>query len=370
MKAKTISLLCAMFVIGVLVSAGNAQNRERFGISAKAGGVNSVSGQVMVKRTGQAPQMLTSQDDLASGDVVNTASGSQAEILLNPGTYLRLAEESEFELVDNSLESLLVRLNKGSAIIEATGPDNIELRIPIITEQQKMTIVRAGIYRINVRPGVTELFVRKGRMTLGNDRDNIIKSGKKLTFSSAGQSIAKMEKTDSDEFDDWSKTRGQTLARANEKLSGRTLNGFLASGSWGSVDARFGRWGLWTWSSYSSCYTFLPFHYGWGSPYGRDYGLYAPYFGYRGYPGANGVTYRPTIVTNSGSAPSNGSSGGPTWSTAGGTVGSGSGSGSGGGYGGSSGGSMSAPASRPGSQAGPRDPDSGSRSINRIKDPN
>src|SRR5262245_66459533 len=107
----------------------------------------------MVKRTGQAPQLLTSQDDLQSGDVVNTTLGSQAEILLNPGTYLRLAEESEFEMVDNSLDNLLVKLNRGTAIIEATGPGGLELHIPIITEQKRMTIVRAGIYRINVRPG-------------------------------------------------------------------------------------------------------------------------------------------------------------------------------------------------------------------------
>lgn len=322
-------------------------------------GVNAVSGQVMVKRAGQAPQLLTSQDDLASGDVVKTGSGSQAEILLNPGTYLRLAEESEFEMVDNSLDTLLVKLIKGSAIIEATGPGEVELRIPIITEQQKMTIVRAGIYRINVRPGVTELFVRKGRMALNGDRD-IIKSGKKITFSRAGQSIAKLEKTENDEFDDWSKLRGQTLARANVKLSARTLNGFLASSSWNRLDARFGRWGLWTWSPFSSCYTFLPFYGGWGSPYGSNYGLFAPGFGYPyyNYPGANPRNYNPTIVTNS-SPPSSGSSSGPTWSTAGGTVG-----GPTGGSGGSS-----APASRPGSQAGPRDPDGGGRSINRIKDP-
>lgn len=372
MKSKSISVLCAVFVVGVLVSAGNAQNRERFGISAKAGGVNSVSGQVMVKRVGQAPQMLTSQDDLGSGDVVNTEAGSQAEILLNPGTYLRLAEQSEFEMVDNSLDSLLVKLNKGSAIIEATGPENFELRIPIITEQQKMTIIRAGIYRINVRPGVTELFVRKGRMALGNDHENIIKSGKKLTFSSAGQSIAKVEKTDQDEFDDWSKVRGQTLARANVKLSGRTLNGYLAASSFNGIDARFGRWGLWTWSSYSSCYTFLPFYYGWGSPYGHNYGLFAPNgYGNFFYPGATPRSYGPTIVTSNGgySGSGNGSSGGgPTWSTAGG--GSGAGAGSGGGYNGGSSGGGSAPVSRPPSQAGPRDPDSGSRSINRIKDPN
>lgn len=368
MKSKSISLVSAIFVLGVLVSIGNAQNRERFSISAKAGGVNAVSGQVMVKRAGQAPQLLTSQDDLNSGDVVNTGLGSQAEILLNPGTYLRLAEDSEFELVDNSLESLLVKLIKGSAIIEATGPGEVELRIPIITQQQKMTIVRAGIYRINVRPGVTELFVRKGRMALSGDRDDIIKSGKKMTFSSsAGQSIAKLEKSETDQFDDWSKLRGQTLARANVKLSARTLNGYLASSTWGRLDARFGRWGLWTWSAYSSCYTFLPFYGGWGSPYGNNYGLFAPWgYGYPGgyyYPGANRQqVYNSTVVTNSNSGGSgNGSYGGPT--------GGGSGAGSGGVYG-SGGSSVSAPASRPGSQAGPRDPDSGSRSINRIKDPN
>jgi FecR-like protein len=346
-----------------LVSVGNAQNRERFTISAKAGGVNSVSGSVMVKRVGQGPQLLTSQDDLASGDVVNTGLASQAEILLNPGTYLRLAEQSEFEMVDNSLDNLLVKLIKGSAIIEATGPGQVELHIPIITEQKRMTIVRAGIYRINVRPGVTELFVRKGRMSLGSDRDDIIKSGKKVTFSNGGQSVAKLEKTETDQFDDWSKLRGQTLARANERLSARVLNGYLASSTWGRIDASFGRWGLWTWSPFASCYTFLPFYYGWGSPYGSNYGLFAPYFGHYGYPGSNPRNYNPTIVTNSNPGSSgNASSGGGTWTGGGGMAGGGSGSSTGGS-------SISAPVSRPGSQAGPRDPDSGSRSINRIKDP-
>jgi len=378
MKSKSTLLLSVILVAGVLVSVGNAQNRERFSISAKAGGVNAVSGQVMVKRVGQAPQLLTSQDDLASGDVVNTGAGSQAEILLNPGTYLRLAEDTEFELVDNALDSLLVKLNKGSAIIEATGPGELEMRIPIITQQQKMTIVRAGIYRINVRPGITELFVWKGRMALSGDRPDIIKSGKKITFSSAGQSIAKLEKTEQDQFDDWSKLRGQTLARANVKLSTRTLNGYLSSSAWARPDASFGRYGLWTWSAFSSCYTFLPFYGGWGSPYGNNYGLFAPHgFGY-GYPGYyRGISPRNSnenvVIYNSGS--SNGSSSrGPTWSTAGGTVtslpGNGSSSSGGGPTWSTPGGTVtSAPVSSPGSQAGPRDPDGGGRSINRIKDP-
>lgn len=357
MKRRVLTLISTVLLTLMFLLVAQAQNRERFTISATAGGVNAVSGEVMVRHAGQTEQLLTSQDDLASGDVVTTGSGSQTEILLNPGTYLRLAEKSELELVDNSLDNLLVKLNKGSAIVEATGVDNIELRIPIITAQQRMTIVRAGIYRINVRPGITELYVRKGRMALGSDRDNIVKSGKKITFSSAGQSIAKLAKTDQDQFDDWSKLRGQTLARANERLSARTLNGYLKSSAWSMVDARFGRWGLWTWSPYASCYTFLPFYYGWGSPYGSNYGLFAGYG--NGYYPYNPRSYNPNIVTNSPGSPGNGSSGGPTWSTAGSSSSGGNGSPA-----------MSAPPSNPGSQAGPRDPDSGSRSINRIKDPN
>ena len=121
----------------------------------------------MVTREGQAPQLLTSHDNLVSGDIVRTGFGSQAEILLNPGTYCRLAENSEFVLVDGSLENLLVRLNRGSAIIEATGPDNVSQYITIVTAQQKFTILRAGIYRINATSETTEIFVHKGRIGLG-----------------------------------------------------------------------------------------------------------------------------------------------------------------------------------------------------------
>ena len=103
---KTLSRQIFIAVMVTLLSAAfaQAQNRERFGISAQAGGVNAVSGQVMVKRQGHEPKLITSQDDLISGDIVITHAGSQAEILLNPGTYLRLAENSEFVLVDNSLD--------------------------------------------------------------------------------------------------------------------------------------------------------------------------------------------------------------------------------------------------------------------------
>ena len=351
-------------VLTVLVSAGQAQNREKFGISAKAGGVNSVSGRVMVRRAGQASeQTLTTEDDLSSGDVVCTGVWARAEILLNPGSYLRLGENSEFELVDSSLDNLRIRLVKGSAILEAIGDENTELRINIVTGQQPLLIVRRGIYRINARAGSTELLVQKGRVQVGNSPIEIVKGGKKIVVGGGSPLVAKIGKYNKDEFDEWSKERGETLARANMRLSARTMSGYLSLNTWGAFASPLGRLGLWTYNTSFRCYTFLPFYYGFSSVYG----FYGSFYDLPGIPGnwccREHINHQPAYANNprwpGGS--SGGSSGG-----SGGSGGSSGGSGSGGGLPTAG---PSSPPSSTGSQAGPRDPDSGSRSINRIKDP-
>src|SRR5260370_23580859 len=110
---ETFSMKCARLAIRIgtvaailaaLFSIGSAQNRERFGISARAGGANSVSGSVMVKRVGQAPQLLTSRDELAAGDVVTTGASGQVKILLNYGSYFRTGDNTEFNLDNRSLD--------------------------------------------------------------------------------------------------------------------------------------------------------------------------------------------------------------------------------------------------------------------------
>ena len=81
-------------------------------------------------------------DDLNSGDRVRTDSDGRVEILLNPGSYLRLGGNSEVELLDNSLANLEVRLLRGTAIVEATGADNLDLNIGVSTPHARLAIVR------------------------------------------------------------------------------------------------------------------------------------------------------------------------------------------------------------------------------------
>ncbi|MDX6385897.1 MAG: hypothetical protein QOK48_3470 [Blastocatellia bacterium] len=346
--------IAPLLLLVFLISAGYPQTRERFGISAKAGGVNAVTGSVMVTRKDMAPQLLTNQDDLVAGDTVTTGQGGQAEVLLNPGSFLRLAANTELILLDNSLDNLSMRLVKGSAIIEASGGDYADVRINVLANQNSLIIIRAGIYRFNVQGGATEVMVRKGRILPGSLYSDVIKGGTKVTYIAAAPVVAKLNQKDQDEFDFWSKKRAETLAQANRKISGRTFNGYLSNmtifdWAW-AANSR----GLWTYSPFSRCYTFMPFRYGWSSPYGHSYDNYYYNPPYRGY-GNNGV------VVGNGNPTSGGSNGWP----------GGSGTPTSGGPGSSSGPSgPSAPSAPMGSQAGPRDPDSGSRSINRIKDPN
>ena len=124
------------------------------------------------------------------------------KMLLNPGSYLRVGENSEFELSDNSLENLELRLIKGTAIVEVTGADDEELFIGITTPHTRMSIVRRGLYRVSVVPPAMppELIVRKGRVMLEGSHTKV-NGGNKVVFSSNSFSVAKLERADKKKLD-------------------------------------------------------------------------------------------------------------------------------------------------------------------------
>lgn len=264
-----LALLACLAAIGV--TAG-AQTRDKFLISAKAGGVNLVTGNVTVLRKGTSGQLaLTDKDSLESGDVVTTGMDGRVEVLLNPGSYLRVAENSEFQLTDTSLENLRVKLLRGSAIIEAVGGDGTDVRLNVETRQMNAVIIRHGIYRFNVLPtSVTEILVLKGRVEVSTLAE-VVKDGKKVTVGGGLTEVAKLDKKSRDSFDLWSRDRAEYLASLN-----RTIPSYLISQTFDSFGpdwlSGFGRpAGIWFRAS-NNCYVFVPTYYGiWSSPYGYTY---------------------------------------------------------------------------------------------------
>lgn len=263
--------LCAGF------TAAEAQrgSRDLRVVSARAGGINYVIGDVKLRRKDAGRWQAFGGDsiDLASGDALKTGATGFVEVLLNPGSYLRLGADSEFVLTDSSLDDLRLQLVRGSAVIEATGYDKMGLLIAVDTPQSRVSIIKSGIYRFNVTAsGQTEVAVRKGRVRVGEEPASlIVKEGNVARLDGRATEVAKLDKKRRDGLDEWSKERADELAEANRKITRRQASTLMASLNHISAQNQFSSIGVWYFDPRRSCYTFVPFYAGWRSPYGGWY---------------------------------------------------------------------------------------------------
>jgi hypothetical protein len=276
-NVKTFStgiLLALLFVstaAAVVTRADDANDiRDARVVSARAGRVNFVSGDVRLRRSGSLEwRALTADDELKSGDTVGAGAGGRVEVLLNPGSYFRAGAGAEFTLAEAELDDLRVELGRGSAVVEATGYGDLDLSITIATPRTTVRIIRSGIYRVNaLADGAAEVAVFDGRALVG---ETLVKGGR--VARAGGAEVAKLDKKNRDDLDLWSRDRGKELAKANEKLQRRSLNTFFAQNGLDSIYSPYGRSrGFWFFNDRMRCYTFVPFYADWRSPYGYWYG--------------------------------------------------------------------------------------------------
>jgi hypothetical protein len=325
-------LLMIAFACLCAASVARAEIKDARLVSARAGGVNFVAGDVTFRRAGETGwQRLTTSEVLKSGDAVKTGADGRVELLLNPGTYFRAGENTEFELVEAALDDLRLSLARGAAVVEATGYDDLDLSIVISTPQTRVSIVRSGIYLVTVGgSGLTEVAVRKGRAKVGEVAETLVKGGQVARVLAPGEvEVAKLNGKIYHVLELWSKERAKELAKLNEKLANRNTRTALSLLSLRTLfpDSHLvGQGGVWVFIN--GCYTFVPFFAGWGSPYGYGYGswLYTSARACNSCPGSQypvisrgGATYG----GSSGSSYGGGNSSGGGYSGGGGDSGSG-----------------------------------------------
>jgi hypothetical protein len=269
----TTSSLALFFLCSIAYSQDPtlAAAAGRYVISAKAGHVNYVEGSVsVVRKQGRSGHLLRG-DVLDIGDVVSTGQGGRAEILLNPGSFLRLGENAQFEFKTTSLDDLQLKIDRGSAILEVYAAD--EFQVAVETPKKSFTLIETGIYRIDVSDtGVPRLSVWRGRALADQDTTAYVKSGRTATVSPDGEAtVAKFDRDDKDSFDIWSKGRGKELARLSSNLRNVNLRPTLLRSFLGRGWNLYGSFGLWVYDPFFGGYSFLPFGYGWSSPYGYGY---------------------------------------------------------------------------------------------------
>lgn len=301
---KTISRFGPLVSLLLVASVAHAQ----YLVSSKAGFVNRVEGKVHIKAQGSAADEM-SKASLASqmkeGDRISTGVDSHAELLLAPGSYMRLDGKTVVEAVRTDLENTRFDVIQGSVIIEV-GEINKKIPVEIGTPRSVVTINKTGIYRIDVYGKDVAVSVRKGEAHLGTREQLLAKNAPKIggnkvyrLVSDAPPQTAKLNSKVFDAFDQWSYLRAEALVAANYSMLQRTRSrNALLSG--------------WIYDPFMNAYTFVPSSWLFVTPYGFGYyrrysdcdwcwgGYYNPYYSNGGYYGG-GTVAGGGNTTNSGS---------------------------------------------------------------------
>jgi hypothetical protein len=251
----------------VLVSAMYAMP-QGYTVSARPGALNYIEGNVYLNGKPVSDKGLRSVF-LGANDTLSSDAG-KAEVLLTPGVFLRIGDNSAIKMVSPSLTDTQVEVTRGEAMVEAAGlvKDN---DITILDQEGSVKLVKEGLYRFTAdNPPVAAVLDGKAEVAFG---------GHKVELGKGHQTVIgpelKSEKFDlskSDELYAWSNIRSQYDA-ASSYQTAKNVNIDNYGGWWGYG---FGGWYSpgWFWNNGFDSWAWLPAYGAFYSPFG--WGFYAP----------------------------------------------------------------------------------------------
>ncbi len=252
---------------------------QAYTISAKPGAVNYIEGNAFLNSKPISDKKLKSIF-LDANDTLSTDVG-KAEVLLTPGVFLRVGENSQVRMISPSLTNTQVEINRGEAMLEVTGLLKGN-DIQIIDHGSATTIDKNGLYRFTADNPPTAAVL--------DGKASIILDGRKIDLKKGKQTVLaenlKAEKFDAQKSDDlyaWSNVRSEYEAAASYRVSQSAYNSSGLGGWRGFGYNGFSNPG-WYWDNGFDSWAWLPGMGAFYSPFG--YGFYSPGL----------VAYAPVII--------------------------------------------------------------------------
>ncbi len=255
----------AGLAFGVLL-AGSAY--AQYVISAHSGVVQYVEGSAYLNDNQVEPK-IGQLPDIKENQVFRTEEG-KAEVLLTPGVFLRLAENSSVRMVSNRLTDTRVEVLSGSAMVECDdlAKDNA---IMLLYKGNNILLVKHGLYRVDADAGLFKVYDGEA-IVKGDSGQLTLRRGKQTGLNGALMAENFDPKAD-DELYRWSDRRSGYLAKANVSSANSLSSGFSRYGSYGGFGGSL--WNGWQFNPMFGMYTYVPYDGYLFSPFG--YGFWSPY---------------------------------------------------------------------------------------------
>jgi len=285
---------------------------QAYTVSARPGAVNYIEGHASLNGR-EISQKTLGKTFLNANDTLSTDLG-KAEVLLTPGVFLRIGDNSAVRMVSPSLTNTQVEITKGEAMVEVADilKDN---NIEILARGGSMRLEKAGLYRVTADdPPTAAVIEGKAEVNFGDRKVDLGKGHQ--TVLAANLKSEKFNAKKDDDLYAWSNVRSEYDAGASyASARSATVNSYNNNsyGGWagypgGGFGYGFGPgwyynglWNSWAWMP-ANGYFFSPFGWGFYSPSYIAYApvIYAPVGGRTAPVPVN--TKRPPAVVSSGSA--------------------------------------------------------------------
>ncbi len=261
-------LICSSLLSPALMAVVNVQLPAPH--AGRPGTINYVEGQAFIGQNALTPASAAGIE-LERGQTLSTQTG-KVEILLTPGVFLRLADNSAVTMVSPELANTQVRLERGRAMVEVLDIRK-ENDIRILENGSSIRLTQKGLYDFEAALNEVRVFHGSAEITAGN-RHIKLGDNQKVTIGDTALKAVHFEgRAYEDEFYRWSGLRSGYLSEASVNVAGRYVGpgpGWYGPG-WSGLG--------WYWDPWFGVYTFVPADGIFWSPFG--WGFYSPIFAYR-----------------------------------------------------------------------------------------
>ena len=225
-------------------------------ISAKSGLVHYVEGDVELG--GQPLSGKFAQFAEVKENQVLSDEDGRAEVLLNPGVFLRLGEHASFRMITNRLIDTRVELLSGTAVVEADeiGKDT---SVTVVCKGGVVKLRKAGVYRFDADPARLRVYSGEASVVIAG-KTLEVGGGKALALEGDSTSIEKFDKEDLDSLGRWSRRRGEYVAMANVSAAKSLADSGASLAT-----------SIWQWNPWLGMMTFIPSRGMLYSPYGFSF---------------------------------------------------------------------------------------------------
>ncbi|MDZ4798283.1 MAG: hypothetical protein SGI92_08985 [Bryobacteraceae bacterium] len=243
----------AALLVAVSLGAACAQDV----ISAKSGMIHYTEGVVTLDGVEVVKKNSADFPAMKEGAELKTTMG-RAEVLLSPGVFMRVAENSGVRLVKNDILDTQLGITGGSLLIEVSEAEK-NSALSVAVGETKLDLGRRGLYRIDFSPAQVRVY-NGSALAVAGGQTVTVKEGKEATLNTAVIVQSKFDKEETDAFYRWASRRSGYIASANLSAAKRTYDNGTSMA-----------YSNWMYNPYFGMFTYMPYRGLYHSPFGYSY---------------------------------------------------------------------------------------------------